>query len=67
MIVKEKIPIYYKLNLTIEEAAEYSNIGVNRISSMLNEISCPFVLKVGNKRLVKRKEFEHYIEKVNEI
>lgn len=65
--MKEKIPIYYKLNLTIEEAAEYSNIGVNRISSMLNEISCPFVLKVGNKRLVKRKEFEHYIEKVNEI
>lgn len=67
MIVKEKIPIYYKLNLTIEEAAEYSNIGVNRISSMLNEISCPFVLKVGNKRLVKRKEFEHYIEKSNKI
>lgn len=67
MIVKEKIPIYYKLNLTIEEAAEYSNIGVNRISSMLNEISCPFVLKVGNKRLVKRKEFERYIEKLNEI
>lgn len=65
--MKEKIPIYYKLNLTIEEAAEYSNIGVNRISSMLNEISCPFVLKVGNKRLVKRKEFEHYIEKANEI
>lgn len=67
MIMKEKIPIYYKLNLTIEEAAEYSNIGVNRISSMLNEISCPFVLKVGNKRLVKRKEFERYIEKSNEI
>lgn len=67
MIVKERIPIYYKLNLTIEEAAEYSNIGVNRISSMLNEISCPFVLKVGNKRLVKRKEFERYIEKSNEI
>lgn len=65
--MKEKIPIYYKLNLTIEEAAEYSNIGVNRISSMLNEISCPFVLKVGNKRLVKRKEFERYIEKSNEI
>ena len=65
--MKEKIPIYYKLNLTIEEAAEYSNIGINRISSILNEISCPFVLKVGNKRLVKRKEFERYIEKSNEI
>ena len=63
--MKEKVPIYYKLNLTVEEAAEYSNIGINRISTMLNEISCPFILRVGNKRLVKRKEFEKYIEKAN--
>lgn len=61
------IPIWEKVTLTVEEASEYSNIGINRISSMLNEISCPFVLRVGNKRLVKRKEFEHYIEKSNEI
>lgn len=65
--MKEKVPIYYKLNLTVEEAAEYSNIGINRISTMLNEISCPFILRVGNKRLVKRKEFEKYIEKANKI
>ena len=61
------IPIWEKVTLTVEEASEYSNIGINRISNMLNEISCPFVLKVGNKRLVKRKEFERYIEKSNEI
>ena len=61
------IPIWEKVALTIEEASEYSNIGINRISNMLNEISCPFVLKVGNKRLVKRKEFEKYIEKSREI
>ena len=59
--MKEKVPIYYKLNLTVEEAAEYSNIGINRISTMLNEISCPFILRVGNKRLVKRKEFANKI------
>ena len=61
------VPIWEKVALTVEEAAEYSNIGINKISTMLNEISCPFVLRVGNKRLVKRKEFEHYIEKSNEI
>ena len=61
------IPIWEKVALTVEEASEYSNIGINRISNMLNEISCPFVLKVGSKRLVKRKEFERYIEKSNEI
>ena len=64
---EQRVPIHLKLTLTIKEAAEYSNIGINRISTMLNEISCPFVLKVGNKRLVKRKEFEKYIEKSREI
>ncbi len=47
--------------LTIKEAAEYSNIGINKIDSMLREPNCPFVLYVGAKRLVKRKEFEIFL------
>ena len=43
----EKIPIYKKLTLTIREAAEYSNIGINKIDSMLKQPNCPFVLYVG--------------------
>lgn len=65
--MKEKIPIYYKLNLTVEEAAEYSNIGINRINTMLNEISCPFILRVGNKRLVNVRNLKNHIEKANKI
>lgn len=62
------VPIWEKVTLTVEEAAEYSNIGINKISNMLNEPSCPFALFVGKgKRLIKRKEFEKYIEKSNEI
>ena len=45
----------------IREAAEYSNIGINRIDKMLRAANCPFVLYVGSKKLVKRKEFEEYI------
>ena len=56
-----RIPIENKLNLTIREAAEYSNIGINRIDKMLREPNCTFALFVGNKKLVKRKEFERYI------
>ena len=55
------IPIPQKLVLTIPEAAAYSNIGLNKISSLLREPACPFVLYVGTKRLVKREEFEKYI------
>ena len=49
------------MTLTIREAAEYSNIGINKIDSMLRSPNCPFVLFVGTKKLVKRKEFEHFI------
>lgn len=57
----EKVPIYLKVTLTIREAAEYSNIGINKIDSMLRAPNCPFVLYVGTKKLVKRKEFEQFI------
>ena len=55
------IPIQQKAALTIREAAAYSNIGINKIDSMLRAPSCPFVLFVGTKKLVKRKEFEQFI------
>lgn len=37
------------------------NIGINKIDSMLRTPNCPFVLFVGTKKLVKRKEFEQFI------
>ena len=44
--VTEKIhvPIEKKMNLTIKEAAEYSNIGINKIAEMLRNPMCNFVL-----------------------
>ena len=57
----ESVPIHLKLTLSIKEASEYSNIGINKIDSMLKQPNCPFVLYVGSKKLVKRKEFELYI------
>ena len=56
-----QVPISQKVTLTVNEAAAYSNIGINKISSMLRTPNCPFVLFVGNKKLVKRKEFEKFI------
>ena len=56
-----KVPIHLKMTLTTKEAAEYSNIGINKIDSMLRSPNCPFVLFVGTKKLVKLKEIEEYI------
>ena len=59
----EHVPIHLKMTLTSREAAAYSNIGINKIDSMLRSPNCPFVLFVGTKKLVKRKAFEEYINK----
>ena len=55
------VPIRLKMTLTAREATEYSNISINKIDSMLRSPNCPFVLFVGTKKLVKRKEFEQFI------
>ena len=62
-----KVPIWEKANLTIKEAAEYSNIGINQIEELLKMPSCSFVLHVGKKKLVKRKEFELFLSRTLEI
>ncbi len=67
IIIRDTIPIWEKMTLTIEEAAAYSNIGVNRLREICDDPYCPFVLFVGRKRLIKRKAFEDYVNKRNEI
>ena len=52
-IVKD-VPIWEKSNLTLEEAAAYSGIGINKLRKLSDDESCPFVLWIGSKRLIKR-------------
>ncbi len=62
-----EVPIKDKLNLTIEEAAAYSNIGICKINEMAKDPKCSFVLYVGRKKLIKREAFEKYINNVLEL
>lgn len=57
------VPIHLKITLSIKEANALSGIGINSIEDRLREPNCPFVLFVGAKKMVKRKEFEEYISK----
>lgn len=59
--MEERVPISQKVTLTIREAAAYTNIGINKIDNLLKQPNCPFVLYVGTKKLVKRKEFETFL------
>ena len=59
------VPIWEKSNLTLEEAAAYSGIGTGKLRELTNEKGCNFVLWVGNKRLIKKRLFDSYIEPVS--
>jgi len=65
--IKQEVPIYEKLLLTKEEAAEYSHVGINKLEELLKVPNCPFVLYVGKKKLIKRRAFETFITENVEI
>lgn len=59
--MREQIPVWQKMNLTVEEAAAYSNIGESRIRELAKLPDCNFVLMKGTVTLIKRKKFEEYM------
>lgn len=63
----KEIPINEKNNLTLEEAAAYFNIGINKLREMTNPKECNFVLWVGKKRLIKREALEKYLETAYQV
>ena len=64
---KKEVPIWEKSNLTLEEAAAYSGIGIHKLRSMTDWEDCEFVLWVGTKRLIKRKKLDEYLDKTYSI
>lgn len=64
---KETVPIYQKSGLTLEEASSYTGIGVNKLRQMSDRKDCPFVLWVGNKRLLRREKLDKYLNEIGSI
>ncbi|MBQ8972708.1 MAG: helix-turn-helix domain-containing protein [Clostridia bacterium] len=60
---KKEVPIWEKSNLTLEEAAVYSGVGINKLRDLSNRDDCEFVLWVGSKRLIKRKLLDQFLER----
>lgn len=66
-VLEMNVPIWNKLNLTIKEAAAYSNIGENRLADLVSLPDCQYVIRVGKKKLIKRRKFEEYLESISEV
>ena len=63
----KEVPIWQKANLTLEGAAAYSGIGINKLREITNDQHCKMVLWVGSKRLLKRKLLDEFLEKAYSI
>ena len=65
---KEKVPVWEKFALTIQEAAQYFNIGEKKLRYLVQDhIDGGFVLQNGNKILIKRGMFERFINTTSAI
>ena len=64
------VPIWEKYMLTVDEASQYFGIGEKKIRMLIAENlsteEC-FTVQVGNKSLVNRKKFEHFLNKTTSL
>lgn len=51
-----------KVLLTLEEAAAYTGLGLQKLRNISNDEACDFVLWNGTKRMFKRRKLEAYLE-----
>ncbi len=61
------VPIWERVNLTLEEASAYTGIGINRLRELADDPDCEFVLWVGNRRLLKREKLKEYLAEVYSV
>ena len=62
-----QVPIWEKSNLTLEEAAAYSGIGINKLREMSDSKDRTFVLWNGTKRLLKRRRLDEHLDRLFSI
>lgn len=61
--MEEKVPIWRKPYLTLEEAAAFYNIGIHKLREVLDQPECEtYILWVGNKRLIKKDLFTKHLQ-----
>lgn len=58
---RQAVPIQEKALLTMEEAAEYTGLGLHKLREISSAKHCPFVLFNGNRRMFKRRKLDEYL------
>lgn len=64
---QREVPIWERSLLTINEASDYTGVGINRLRSLTSNRNCELVIWVGNRRMFKRKKLDEYLENASSI
>lgn len=65
--MKTNIEISQKCLLTLEEAAQYTGLGMQKLRNLSNNENCSFVLWNGSKRMFKREKLVSYLNSLYSI
>ena len=64
---RTEVPLWRKRLLTLEEAAEYTGIGMQKLRDISNDDRCDFVLWNGSERMFKREKLDAYLDQAYSI
>lgn len=65
--MKTDVEISKKCLLTLEEAAQYTGLGMQKLRNLSNNENCGFVLWNGSKRMFKREKLVSYLNSLYSI
>lgn len=64
--MQKEVPVWQKYALTIREAAKYFHIGEKKMREIVEENrDSDFVVMLGNRAMIKRKNFETYLDRAS--
>ena len=66
-MANQKIPVTAKYMLSINEAAQYFNIGVKKMRRLAEDNLGVFAVYSGNRYLIIRCKFEEFLQKTSSI
>lgn len=65
--MKTNVEISQKCLLTLEEAAQYTGLGMQKLRNLSSDENCGFVLWNGSKRMFKREKLVSYLNSLYSI
>ena len=59
---KREVPIWERSLLTLNEASDYTGIGVNKLRTVVSKPNSKLVMWVGSRKMIKRRKLDEYID-----